>query len=615
MKCFLNSDDNSEGEVKNEDLDLSDFNDDYQAYLEMFNSTNHPFGGGVPLTLDEFIRLNYLSESNHNDHISGLGFVNAIKPSDVIAGIQMAGNIYSEGMSAANTIKDEYIKLTNSAGRAKKMGDKFIDVSPKPGDSGQGRRGGLANGFGDVSGGTPFDVRRLNLNAKPIEVSLNTGIVPNTYGAYFMDADITHAPLHISSLRISLNTLTPSSSLTNFYNVVLTFLIQTQAQGSVSFNINADTNLSTTNITNYLDALMNALQTYYFYTSVLTYSSNPHNHNSGMLALRAMLSVDDLDQLYQLKRILEGLPLPPNMNNLLFYLMQTYKESSLPGAALLKILPISFNTTVDVNNRFDSLATGQVRAVLNNLVSNQSRLTGSILARVCPGWIATELLAPSEVPLHDLQFLTIWANLPGFNTTSGGIIARSPFAPSYDTSVVYNSFADTLDGAVFGLFTIYDTANAVWAPSLVDIVNLRSGYSSTRGTNRISYCIGPDGITRGFYPIVTNPDLAHSRSETYVTLTGVSGYQKFGSQAALNVNMNSVKETALVLLEWMLSIDTIGSGVKEQRMKDSKSVTHVNEGKGRSSSASKSKSRRSRPKSKNSKASKEKDEQFNSDRS
>lgn len=556
----------------------NDILEDYNAYLALADQPSKPFGDNI-LTLEEFININYVTFHADKDlTFVPPGLINRNTAANVLAGVSTVREFLSTA-SAVRQDVNEIVEELRSATSNIPGSSKFIDVMTSPGDSGD--RGGNNGGFGGSGSYSHYDASKLSYGMKSIEVRLNTGIKPNCYGVYYQDALTNSSPLHLTMTRVTFLGMTPGSPVDTFYSVVLSTIFQNLAQAAVSFNINANTAFSDTNLRNYFDAVALALSYYYYYGGIITYCNNPQNRNEGMIKLRNMMSANDLNDLSQLQMILMGTPIPPNLNHLIFWLHQTYRDSTLPGAALLKIAPFPFAATTDAANKFSAFPAGYINNAILNLISGQNRTTGSLMARCCPGWTSEQLLAPTDMPLHDPGFCTLWANLPNVSVYTSGSAVKTPSVTSLDSSISYNSYTNDLDGAISGLVSVYDSTNSYWLPTLLDcgIINV---YATTKYSNRVSFLKGTDGENT-FYPITAYPGPSLHRGETfYLTGTSVAGYQKFGTEVVLNMNVNSIKETAQKLIQWLLSLDSIGSGVKALKDRSIPEVRHVNSGKSKS---------------------------------
>lgn len=566
----------------------NDILEDYNAYLALANLPSKPFGDNI-LSLEEFININYVT-FHADKEISFVppGLLRKNNLTTVVSGISTVRDFLSTASAVRQDVND-IVEELRSATSSIPGSSKFIDVMTTPGDDGS--RGGGNGGFGGSGDYSHFDASKLSYGMKSIEVRLNTGIKPNCYGVYYNDALTNSSPLHLTMTKITFLSMTPGSPLDTYYSVVLTTIFQNLAQAAVAFNINANTAFSDTNLRNYFDALSIALSYYYYYGGIISYCNNPNNRNEGMIKLRNMMSANDLNDLSQLQMVLMGTPIPPNLNHLIFWMHQTYRDSTLPGAALLKISPFPFAATTDAANKFNALPAGYINNALLNLISGQNRTTGSLMARCCPGWTSEQLLAPADMPLHDPGFCTLWANLPNVSVYTTGSAVKTPTVTSLDSSIFYNSYTNELDGAISGLVSIYDSTNNYWLPTLLDC-GLINVYATTKYSNRVSYLKGTDGENT-FYPITAYAGPSLHRGETfYLTGTSVSGYQKFGTETVLNMNVNSVKETAQKVIQWLLSLDSIGSGVKALKERSVPEVNHVNSGKSKSTNKKRSPKRK-----------------------
>lgn len=555
--------------------------DDYKLYLEIANLPSKPFGDEI-LTFEEFVAVNY------QNHLANLGF--ALPVSTVVGALQGVSTVkgyLSAARTARQEVADAIDELRDIADQAQGLGNEFIRVLGQDNSDGGGSTP-VSNGPG---GYHHFNANILFEGVKPIEVRLNTPVKPNCYGANFQAPDGYFSPLHMTQTKLSFTSFASGADPKNYLEIALIAGFQTLAQRAVSFNINASTNLSYNKVTTYYDALARGLSYYYFYASVIAFTEVTPINNEAMYKLRNMMSADDLNSLNMLKRVLEGSPIPPNLNHLIFWMSQTYRQSELPGSALIKIMPFGFASTTDTNYKFSALP-GLITSALNDLINPDILETRNLLSRICPDWQAERLGAPTSVALHDPNFTTLFINLFNISVTSNGTGFRTPNTTSADTSVNFATHTNDLDGAIQALMPIYNTSLSAWYPSLLDW-GVQSIYATTRYTNRVSYIKLSDG-SNSFVPVSGNANIAISRGEVSINQTTANLTQvPFGTEIVLNVNINSIKETTQKLLEWLLSLDTVGSGVKELKTASVRRSRHVNEvGGNRNSSDMKSKFRK-----------------------
>lgn len=345
-----------------------------------------------------------------------------------------------------------------------------------------------------------------------------------------------------------------------FFDNVLVSVLRNKLQTAVSFNIDANGTLFTaSNIRTYFNNILDALNYYNFVYSVIAYCDQHDARNDGMRWLRSQLKADDINNAINLKTLLAGLPIPPNMVELSMYLHQTFVGSELPGSSIIKVCPFSLNTDGTMN--FTAMATA-----LNNLNSDNTRAIANVLAKAVPSWIIgiDNFLSPSEEPIYCDNFKTIFSNIP-LQIYSGSTLYRQPVVSSQSEEVKYVSWTNNLDGVAYSLFSIYDTTsgNNEWSPSLFQPI----AYVKSDGTytNRISwYNVG--GIWFDAYDGVS---MAIQRNETYGAnkyVTGITWVNTpLGSQRCESVSINSITESCYNALTWLLSMDSIGT-LKDNRV-------------------------------------------------
>lgn len=478
-------------------------------------------------------RINRVGQSPQIDNLIS-GLVGGI-------GEEVVAAATSSGHQIAEKVGDIAVKAaTQTAAKlADKAGSKIISVMTG-GGSGQTNQPRPDGSYSSNNKGIALDY-----NANPVRIELSTGIKPNTYSPLYHRA-VTNfcAPLHLTlaELRIPLN----SGLLDQYFSGPLTFAFKNAVQGSVSFSINTSL-LSPANVRNAFNALLTALQVYFFTDAILMYSNNPQNRNEGMLALRENISAEALNELLILRRILLGTPIPPNMLNLAFYMCQVYTSGdNVPGSPLIMMCPMRF-----VNGGSVPDYVTEINDATNSLRNFDD--TFALLSRACPNWVNPVLPAGSIVPFFDTNFCTIWNNLP-FQMTGTGYSHIGPTVS--DGAIKYTACANDLDGAAYALTAIYQSVGPVWLPSLIVPFTHTFG---TDTTNRISFARNGAGIP-GFYNIAGSASTTYSRHETYIIDSGsklLVTSHKNGTERCEAVTPDTVTQTAYQLLEWMMSLSSI----------------------------------------------------------
>jgi len=430
-------------------------------------------------------------------------------------------------------------------------GDNFIRVGSNSSD-------GKGKGFDGGSG----RAGSLDYNPNPIEVRLDTGIQVNAYTDYYYDYNSNFSPMYMVGGQIQIPT--SSQDLANFFNDVVSFQFTNALQRAVSFSI--DTSLvSGATLVQAMNYLLNALQIYLFFDSVISYTSSPLNRNQAMLDIRNNLSAGDINALNNLRWILAGTPIPPNMKSICYYLTQTYKISSLAGSPIIKICPAALDDETGQGNFFPD--GGQIQDAINNLYTCRS--TFSLIGRACPSWFNGYLPSSNAYALHDPNFNTIFFNTPSQYTNVNGVQLNIP--STVDGALVYGTYTTELDGGAFALTSIWDNVNGFWLPSLWSPLPSATSTPPTTISNRWVYYNSSLILGQGNFVDIYSFPASVFRSPQFsyfiygTDATTYDSYIPFGSESLEGVTPDAVFQTSLKLTEWMMSLDSIGM-IKDNRV-------------------------------------------------
>ena len=368
--------------------------------------------------------------------------------------------------------------------------------------------------------------------------------------------------LHMKGIYFVLPTDGSNTDIQYFWKNVLVRVFQTAAQSAVNFNIDPLNTLTSSMLATYMNDVAYALQIYYFYTSILAYVAYEGGvNNLAMLNLRNSITNNDVSYLNQLAQLLSGIPVPPRLNDLMFYLSQTYATSAVKGASLIKFMPIPFeNVPTSVNyNGFGNNSTW-IRNCINNLNSNSDATVADILGKVVPNWRLTDLQVPWPDALYDPNFKTLYCNSPYvYNTTY-----YPPITVDNTKDITYTSFTEDLDGAIIAMFSgrfkdnVTPTPNTVWLPGLLlptstnikgQIINQHAYVRRADG----SYAFVPpdDNIPKGNSPTTYG----------YGTTSDVDARIVQGGVPVRSVNLSTVQVSSMQLVDYLLSIDMIDTSM------------------------------------------------------
>lgn len=387
----------------------------------------------------------------------------------------------------------------------------------------------------------------LSKAPNPLEVKLDSGITPNTYTSDYLDAmENTCSPLHLTSGRVQIPNYA-SSRLFDYFNQVIAFDIQTKAQANVGFNLSMGAQFTPDKILAAMNALLDAMQVYFFYMSIITYHSDPANKNEGMIKLRTTMGPSTLESLTLLGRRLSDTPCPPRMLELCRYLSGNYQSGDNQGSSIIKLVPTILRDT-------NILLTNDINTCLTNLSLTANNDVYTLLRRAVPQWNPKILYDIPTAPLFDLNFLTIFANAPFsiYDTATDNF----PKVASNSDVIAYNSFTNELDGVAFALTSAYNTTTNSWLPGLLTPVTAPDPLFAN--TRKSFYEVG--GV-KAFYQVRQYPFLVKSRSETYFspTTTTVSSCHLFGTDRCLSVNGDTIRETSFKVLDYLMSADLISN--------------------------------------------------------
>lgn len=378
-------------------------------------------------------------------------------------------------------------------------------------------------------------------NPKP--VALNSGIAPNCYANDYMTPTLgVCSPMHINCGTLAIPTSTGNSVSTYFLNTVA-FDIQTRAQTNVNFALDL-TKLSTANIVGGLNAAIYGLQTYFYYTSILSYESDPRNKNAAMIALRAGLTPQIIADVYQLGRRLEDTPIPPRVVEWVRYMSMNFLSGNSQGSPLLKLVPYPRMLDNSLNYPQDSLS----------LLGNYNE-TYALIRRAIPQWTVKKLYDVPTTPVFDKNFLTIFANLPSliYNGTVENYVpavAGAVVSTITSTPIAYNSYSNKLDGLAYAMGGICGSQNGVWYPGLVTAQSFANGSRLSWYTN---------GTTASWTTPSASTFVNYARQETIntPTQTTTSSQHLFGAERCLGVTGDAMMQSARNALDFLFNIDSI----------------------------------------------------------
>lgn len=439
---------------------------------------------------------------------------------------------------------------------------------------------------------SPYNGQGFIFQPKPLEVRYRPDLPNTIYGEVVPEAKAdfndgndngTQSTLnsrivaHLTQANISIPSQNTAAGTTinNYFDDVWIPTVQLKAQGSVSFNINASANFSSATMRDYLTRIIDALSIYYFFAHTYGYCTISSNRNPGIFNLREMFATSDVQNLALLQERLQALPIPPRINELLYWFYNIYREDSIAGSNLIMNIPtILTNGQADPNDPAKGLANqALVSQQLASLADPGFINTTNFLMRVCPNWSNTQVGSAMGIVEHDPNFTTTWKNEPfsgitKLEDTGVSLVYTIPQMGSANLDVPYSSFVESLSGGIQSLHSIYSTTNNAYQGFVGPLV---STTGLQFGTNRWSYLNSsgvPGAGVDGWFDATWFQRAQTSRNETYTFSQNKIVSRNFmaqtvsGSTPVEGINLNSNAQITAEFIRWLTQLDEIGSRAK-----------------------------------------------------
>lgn len=466
--------------------------------------------------------------------------------------------------AGVDAVSKEGVRIAENIAQRLSDGESFVKIKREFGDTG-GNSGRDAGGSG--SPGDPFNPNRMNYNPKPVQVRLDTGLRSKGYGDYYPESKLIMNVLDITQVEFRVPQ-SASSELKTYFDTVITFNFQNDAQMRVNFNVDAINKFSDANLRSWMDRYAKAYGKYVWYTSIINYCNEPLQQNAGMRALRSMMTPQLLDDLSQLANMLDGTPAPPKYRELIHFIYGApFKVSNNPGSQIRMISPSVLQAaTVGQDVRLAALPTNDIQSAIADMYA--MRETTALIARVCPNWIPGRGNTPAGAAVceYSPNWSTLWENLP-FDVFANGTEHYGPTVAGENDDACYGSSADTLDGAITALWNGFDTSAPI-SVSPIDkfrpgtIIPLSSGAPSpdptvTSYSNRIQFKYDATDNSQAFFLVsVGSNQFNYMRCESY-TVTGNGVVHKViwpGRETINNINIASARQTCYELYSKMFDM-------------------------------------------------------------
>jgi len=403
-------------------------------------------------------------------------------------------------------------------------------------------------------------IGRLDYLSAPIEVQIDTGLNPNGYNSMYRDVvGSQYSPLHLTCAEIVFPSSQTNQNIYKYFDNIVTPTLSTAIQANVSFSVNSSL-MTTSSFMNYFQTIADSYATFLFYDSVLTFTSDPFNKNSGMEYLRSKITADNIQSLNDLRHLLGGIPIPPNLKKLIYWFNQSYNYSSIAGSSIIKFCP---NTIVNSGSLYYP-NNGAIANAVTNIKTVASM--ANLLATAFPDWVKGDVPSSNMKALHDPNFTSLWANMSISAQYTGG--TGTVQSPTTGNVCPFGSFTPNLDGAVTALIPFYDNTNTAWSPNLVNASS--SPYSDGSRSNQWSYAY-VTGVGNTLIPSHVQSGLNTQAGRTF-TLNGqvITGSPPPGTEYIFGVDNNSTSQTSYSILDWCMSLGSVGVLKPKSRVYDNR---------------------------------------------
>jgi hypothetical protein len=518
---------------------------------------------------------------NTASSIPGLAFTDVID-----SALRMGSEAASSGLYSNTGVQISPDVISKTANDIFRLMGPDMKASGFMGGGGETTSGGSTNPY------APQNATGFTFIPKPLEIRFKPNVPNTVYGEVTVGPNQElssnlqqniRARMHINSIELKLPSFSYGASnaagkvVRDYFTQVFVPNLQIRAQGNVSFNIQASNHLSPDKLIKYFNDVINALSLYYFYAHTYAYCSVSENRNMGMYEMRDIFTTSDVQNLRLLEERLNGLPIPPRLNELCYWMFDVYRSSSVAGSDIIRNAPFKFAGASEGS----TIATlidggdGLIISALNRLsgldaagtviTNNHNRVTSDYLARICPNWVNVKVGSSTGLALHDPSFSTLFWNQPvayGTKTNADSVATVEPIFSSLNEEYAYNAYCEELDGVIQSLFSWFDASTGVlkstgWLAALPSVIG-------NEFVNRFTYADGNAGT--GFYSYRYTPNMRNIRQDTYApagaigeVVGNIIGTNICDAVPVLGMSVSSVAQASVNTIGYLLDIGGIGT--------------------------------------------------------
>lgn len=459
---------------------------------------------------------------------------------------------------------------------------------------------GVDDGDGGVStfnysGGSNYNPSGLSLASKPVDVKLNTDIGVTNFPRFYKDGGDETSPLILKSLVMAVPDMNDIGrvdfAVEDFFNGPITKDLISNISKRARYNSHIKSLVVPTKIKALINTMCFVLACQCCLDNIIAYQDNSNNRNKGMEVLYGGISPNDLLQLNTLRQELTKCLIPPTLYEFIHGLYAPYKQSHMPGSALMMLIPWSFQAVTTLP--FTKLNDGMITAARNALNKDFILDWNALLSQTNDSWMNPMIRGYTGMPYIDPNYTTMFTNLQyrGWAQTASGNPTQVTLPQMVGQNSIwnFNFHTDAPDGGLLSLLTVYDTSNSginTIGPGLGNTSyytytddgawEKTNDIASSHGPNkdRESTCLvylgvgsgGVPGTQIGFYPCEYSNRTQALTANTYsLSSTGqVHAFQRFGATPADNTTKEGFRYTVTQFLEWLLYKDFANGGLNSR---------------------------------------------------
>jgi len=474
--------------------------------------------------------------------------------------------------AAGNTLKEQVLNNVRQTGS--RMFQRFASDNDEGGGDG-------GTSQANYMGGSNWNPTGLSLKNKPINVSFDADIRFIGADKYYLDGADKNTPLllkcGVPGLILHNDADHSDIALENYFVGPIVQEFQRAIAARVTYSNTVTGQFSSTRIREYINNILQAVCTYYFWTSILAYTADTRNKNGAMEVLSNSLSPTEKDNLVILKKAIEQAVIPPFIHKWAFYIMGNFKQSHVPGSPMMKFMPWTFkDATGHVFTQMKTITVegqeyGSITSATQNL--NEIRDLMDVLGAAFPDWTNMELFEYTSTPEIDMDYSNVWCNgyydTTSKHSTSGYQWVKLPnLETNPENAITWNSQTDAPKGWSQAMQAICFTENSAlkFGPGFFSAKFITPNSQHTSAVNKFylnhsgqsvpcfTSCLIYDGGSAGAEGFVDVSTLARYQAlakNTYSTTHSSTTYHSHQKNGCALIKLQSMDVIRQACFKWL----------------------------------------------------------------